>query len=471
MIDPAPLLAEPAPDAARALALRFLARIREARELLRLDSNDVEAVHAARVAITRLRATLRAYHEVLDRAFSKSGQRALRRINRALGQVRDLDVQRAWIDQHIGAMPTLAQDGAHDLMVQLERKRAKHALRIDPLLTRHFDSTVESWQHRLMHYSERRIVGEAARHEPFAAVVVQQLHHALHRFEYTVTLAVEQPDSERLHAARIAIKRLRALLAPWLDELPAIRGLYDVLSSAQDALGASRDAHLLALRVRLLARRDATAAAALSALADYCHDESERLSEATSGSWLENVHASAMQRVPATAQALATVARADHEIERKFLLSQAPPHATKHAGVRIAQGWLPGEKLRERLRRSVRADGRVDWTRTVKVGTGVARIEVEEATEPLLFESLWPLTAAARVEKVRYTVVDGAFHWEVDVFLDRELVLAEVELPSADTLVTFPEWLAPFVVRDVTGDAEYVNANLARDRRLHSTTA
>jgi CYTH domain-containing protein len=80
----------------------------------------------------------------------------------------------------------------------------------------------------------------------------------------------------------------------------------------------------------------------------------------------------------------------------------------------------------------------------------------------MLFESMWPLTAAARVEKVRHAVPDGALTWEIDVFLDRHLLLAEVELPSEDAEVQLPEWLAPCVEREVTGDPAYVNANLAR---------
>jgi CYTH domain-containing protein len=51
--------------------------------------------------------------------------------------------------------------------------------------------------------------------------------------------------------------------------------------------------------------------------------------------------------------------------------------------------------------------------------------------------------------------------WEVDQFLDRELVLAEVELASADALVTVPAWLAVQVVREVTGEAGYQNSVLA----------
>ena len=62
--------------------------------------------------------------------------------------------------------------------------------------------------------------------------------------------------------------------------------------------------------------------------------------------------------------------------------------------------------------------------------------------------------------------------WEVDDFLDRDLVLAEVELPS-DAAPALPEWLAPAVVREVTGDPRYVDATLAlaRSCRLRGTAA
>jgi len=37
-----------------------------------------------------------------------------------------------------------------------------------------------------------------------------------------------------------------------------------------------------------------------------------------------------------------------------------------------------------------------------------------------------------------------------------------VELPSVETKVDLPEWLKPYVVREVTDEAEYVNLNLAK---------
>ena len=52
--------------------------------------------------------------------------------------------------------------------------------------------------------------------------------------------------------------------------------------------------------------------------------------------------------------------------------------------------------------------------------------------------------------------------WEVDEFTDRDLVLAEVELPSEDVEPRLPEWIAPYVEREVTGEPEYLNVNLAR---------
>jgi adenylate cyclase len=150
-----------------------------------------------------------------------------------------------------------------------------------------------------------------------------------------------------------------------------------------------------------------------------------------------------------------------YEIERKYLLRALPPRARSAPFEDLWQGWIPGEKLQERLRRTKGARG-LRYFRTVKLGRGISRIEVEEQTDPALFRRMWPLTAGKRVRKRRYLVEEGALLWEIDAFADRELFLAEVELPSADTPVSLPDWLSPFVVREVTGEDEFVNINLAR---------
>lgn len=149
------------------------------------------------------------------------------------------------------------------------------------------------------------------------------------------------------------------------------------------------------------------------------------------------------------------------EIERKYLLSGFPEHARQGRLLRMRQGYVPGTHIHERLREERDGDV-VRHVRTVKLGRGVSRIEVEEEVEPALFDALYALTVGRRVEKDRYVVEDGDATWEIDRFTDRALVLAEIELPAIDTPVVFPAWLAAHVVREVTDEPAYLNLNLAR---------
>ena len=151
------------------------------------------------------------------------------------------------------------------------------------------------------------------------------------------------------------------------------------------------------------------------------------------------------------------------EIERKYLLRSMPPAAHVAPALEIDQGWLPGNRIAERLRR-VRSAGQEARLRTIKAGIGVDRLEIEEELPGALFDQLWPLTEGRRVSKRRHRVSDAALGltWEVDQFTDRDLVLAEIELDSVDQAVDPPVWLRPYLVREVTGEEEYVNLNLAK---------
>ena len=148
------------------------------------------------------------------------------------------------------------------------------------------------------------------------------------------------------------------------------------------------------------------------------------------------------------------------EIERKFLLDRLPDGVRAGVPFEIEQGWLPGPD-HARLRRERSGSG-TRWLRTEKRGRGAERIEREVALAEEDFSALWPATAGRRVRKRRWRVPDGALCWEVDEFRDRTLVLAEVELPAADTPVEPPAWLAPHIVREVTDDPDYLNFRLAR---------
>lgn len=155
------------------------------------------------------------------------------------------------------------------------------------------------------------------------------------------------------------------------------------------------------------------------------------------------------------------------EIERKYLLSAFPALPPGSERTEIEQGWLPAtpDGTRERLRRLSAASG-VRFYSTVKLGSGMSRIERERELSAAEFSARWPGTAGCRIRKERHRVAAGALTWEIDRFLDLPLVVAEIELPSEDARVELPEWLARFVVRDVTLDGRYTNRALAEVGRL-----
>ena len=152
----------------------------------------------------------------------------------------------------------------------------------------------------------------------------------------------------------------------------------------------------------------------------------------------------------------------DREIERKYLLRGMPARVAEAASAEIDQGYLPGTRINERIRR-MRGDDGVRYYRTIKSGSGLERREVEEETTEEFFLAVWSLTRGARVHKRRYfvPVADGV--WELDEFLDRpDLALAEFEMEHVAQRVELPDWLAPHVVREVTADQAYTNRALAK---------
>ena len=148
------------------------------------------------------------------------------------------------------------------------------------------------------------------------------------------------------------------------------------------------------------------------------------------------------------------------EIERRFLLRRLPATAQAFATQEIEQGWLPGTRVVERIRPLRGPDQPVTY-RTTKSATGAVPTAPEGEVDEALFTSIWPLTQGRRVVKRRHLVTDYGLDWEIDQFLDRDLVMAEVAV-SQDAAVVVPEWLERYVVREVTGEREFTNRALAR---------
>jgi CYTH domain-containing protein len=151
----------------------------------------------------------------------------------------------------------------------------------------------------------------------------------------------------------------------------------------------------------------------------------------------------------------------NEEIERKYLLARAPTLPADATVREIEQGYLPSREMEERVRR-IQEGERVRFKRTIKVGSGVRRFEFEEEIDAEVFDTLWTLTEGRRIRKRRHVVQQGDLVWEVDEFLDRDLWLAEIELPSEEHPFEVPAWLAAAAPREVTESGEYANRKLAR---------
>jgi adenylate cyclase len=98
---------------------------------------------------------------------------------------------------------------------------------------------------------------------------------------------------------------------------------------------------------------------------------------------------------------------------------------------------------------------------TVKgISTGAVRAEYEYPIPVADARELLALCEPPLVEKRRHAVEYQGSRWEVDVFEGglAGLVLAEIELQSADQSFARPEWLG----EEVTDDPRYFNSSLSK---------
>jgi CYTH domain-containing protein len=283
-------------------------------------------------------------------------------------------------------------------------------------------------------------------------------HHTA-RLERRLSAVHGRPDAAVAHAARIAGKRLRYLLEPLIPSLEGARSLVRRLTKMQDVLGDLRDAQLavdtLEDRTAGVPERSAQAERLLTAARAGVDSAYARFEREIHGS-----HAESLLVEANTVAAYLATAHTRVEIERKFLLSALPAIARRSPSAAIDQGYLPGVAIEERVRRTVNGDQK-QFHRTVKMGAGLERTEIEEELAEEEFQKLWRMTRGRRVHKRRYYVMEGEITWEIDRFRDPAIVVAEVELASASGDVPFPSWLQSVLVREVTDDPEYSNARMA----------
>ena len=478
------LLELPAEEAARLIALELIQALKFTRA--RLGTGDSEALHDLRVALRRLRTALRTYRPQLRDSLRRGPVRRLSRIARATRESRDLEVHLEWGRAQLSGLPPQERAGVEWLVERMARRRREAAGRLTQVVEREFDRAIAPLERRLLRYRAEIEPGPVRRSRAAAAVIGGRIERLAGELEAALGEVRTLRDEETAHRARITAKRLRYVLEPIAGLVAGVEPQVERLRALQDDLGDLHDSHVFVAELSraiedlalIRARRTADALrswqwdpaaaqagavdprAGLLALGRRLRVRGRSAFARVSSDWLAGAAGDFFHEVAELARRLA-VPSPDREIERKYLLRELPPAAHEAPAVEIQQGYLPGTRLVERLRH-VRRNGDSQWCRTVKSGTGVSRLELEEETSRELFERIWPLTAGRRVVKRRYRVRADELTWEIDEFLDRDLVLAEVELPAADTPVEPPAWLSPYVVREVTDEPEYTNLRLAR---------
>ncbi len=150
------------------------------------------------------------------------------------------------------------------------------------------------------------------------------------------------------------------------------------------------------------------------------------------------------------------------EIERKFLLKNAAWRDSVSRSEYFAQGYLGGTRSSVRIR----VAGDSAWLNIKSKQLGTTRLEFEYLipradADHMLAE----LADGPIISKTRHFVPLADHLFEIDEFDgdNAGLIVAEVELGSADEAFPHPDWLG----EEVTSDTRYYNVNLVRSPYCH----
>ena len=151
------------------------------------------------------------------------------------------------------------------------------------------------------------------------------------------------------------------------------------------------------------------------------------------------------------------------EIERKFLVTNDDWRAAAHAVIPLAQGYINDtaamDSGAQKASVRVRIQGDAAYLNIKSRELGHTRQEFDYPIPVGDARDLLALCVGGLIDKRRYLVHHGGLLWEVDEFLgdNAGLVVAEVELQSADQAFDRPGWAGA----EVTDELRYYNLALA----------
>jgi CHAD domain-containing protein len=222
-----------------------------ARERLRRGGDD-GALHDFRVAIRKIRSTLRAYRPQLEGVVRGKDRRRLKRLANATNDARDAEVQIAHLRALRDGLGPDEQAVIALLLRRLRRGKREAYARAETEIEARFPRTLRVLGRRLRRTDESGSLPFRFVIAPLLATLAGDLRPLL--------VHVPSVETEVLHQARIEVKRARYLLEPVRRALPGSATLLRRLKRVQDLLGDLNDVGELERTIRAVpeARRGTT---------------------------------------------------------------------------------------------------------------------------------------------------------------------------------------------------------------------
>jgi CHAD domain-containing protein len=206
-------------------------------------SQDVEAVHDLRVASRRLRAFGVTFRELIPDKTRRRLEKKLKRVARAVGPLRDLDVQLELVAGRLGALSSeLDRAALEHLLEHLELRRTQGMRRAE----RRLEAVELDAISRLLNRAARAVIDGLSERDA-EAYALSLLEELLADATEQVPPADSPEDPEKLHRLRIDIKELRYALELFEPLLGAsFEALHARAVALQEVLGAYHDLVTLA---------------------------------------------------------------------------------------------------------------------------------------------------------------------------------------------------------------------------------
>ena len=205
---------------------------------------DIEAIHRMRVASRRLATGLDVFKPCLPKKKSRAWRDEVRKVTIALGKARDLDIQIAELtDLYNDQLDAKFKPGYNRLILRLKQDRTKAQKKVNKTV---FKLNESQALEEMILWFEKHFEPDLAL-EPYPPSVFQMAHqaitNALDAFLRHQDFIASDADSDKLHAMRIAGKRLRytmeifapiygGALAPFIISM---KNIQDILGEFHDA--------------------------------------------------------------------------------------------------------------------------------------------------------------------------------------------------------------------------------------------